>query len=102
MSEVLTDADGREIEVRALSVLERRRLIRNWGLAADIDRWVGEAMLAAHVRTLGGLPVLMPTTPDAADILVDKLGPAGMDAVATWLQANNARAAFDRDAVKNS
>jgi hypothetical protein len=87
MSEIITDAGGREIEVVVRTTLERRRFIRAMGAASDIDRWIGEAMIAMHARTVGGVPVVVPTSPDAADVLVDKLGPDGLTAVGMWLAA---------------
>lgn len=82
---IIRDAKGRALEVRRWSIREARRFTRAMGRAADIDRWFGEAVVAAQVRGIDGVPVIMPETPDRADDLVEKLGPEGLEAAANWL-----------------
>lgn len=82
---IIRDAKGRALEVKRWSIREARRFTRAMGRAADIDRWFGEAVVAAQVRGIDGTPVLMPETPDRADDLVEKLGPEGLEAAANWL-----------------
>ena len=100
----IKDATGRIIEVRTLDVLTRRRFTRACGQAADIDRWFGEALVAAHARTIDGVPMIMPQTPDQADALVAKLGTEGVTAIGEWLQEAHAQTSADAEiaAAKNS
>lgn len=99
MSEIITDANGREIEVQLMDTLTRRRFTRNMGKVADSDRWFGEAMLAVQARKIDGVPVPMPTTPDQTDALVAKLDSAGVNAIAAWAETIQP---VDTDAAKNS
>lgn len=105
MSQTITDAKGRSIEVVKRSSLDLRRWMRNVGKAADIQVWMGEAVLAIHAVTIDGVPVPMPQTADATDVLVDKLGRHGLEAIATWWnedhEAEEARNADLVDAAKN-
>lgn len=78
----VSDARGREIGVRRLGRAEIRRLMRAWGQASDIDRWLGEAVIAAHVTSIDGTPVAPSRTPDQIDNLVERLGDDGMLVVA--------------------
>ena len=82
---IIRDARGRALEVKRWSIREARRFTRAMGRASDIDRWFGEAVVAAQVRGIDGVPVLMPQTPDQADDLVERLGPDGLEAAAAWL-----------------
>ncbi len=87
---IIRDGRGRTLEVRRWSIREARRFTRAMGRAADIDRWFGEAVVAAQVRGIAGAdgamaPVIMPDNPERADDLVEKLGPEGLLAAANWL-----------------
>ena len=86
MADTITDVNGRDIEIHRLNKLQMRKFIRAMGAASDIDRWIGEAILAAHVIAIGGVPVIFPRTPDEADALVAKLDNDGIEAVANWVK----------------
>lgn len=100
MSETVTDAKGRVLEVRRPSGMEGLRLTRACGKSADIDRWFGPIMLAACVRTIDGVPCPLPASVDQAEALADKVGPHGLDAVGKWASENPPEE-FDKDAAKN-
>ena len=95
---IIRDARGRALEVKRWSIREARRFTRAMGRAADIDRWFGEAVVAAQVRAIDGVPVLMPQTADQADDLVERLGAEGLEAAANWL--NEQPAADPKEELK--
>ena len=101
-SEVVTDAAGRSIEVRRVTRRESMRLMRQWGAACNVQVWLGQAILASCARSIDGVPVPPPATPEAAEILVEKLDDAGLDAIGAWLQdsAEKSADAF-KEAAKN-
>lgn len=103
MAETITDAGGRTLEVREMSIRERMKLLRQMGPAADVQVWISQVMLAACVTAIDGVPVLMPNGPDQADFIVEKVGTAGAAAVAEWWVARQdaANAAIDKDRLKN-
>ena len=90
VSEEVTDSRGRVLSVRRTTKLEIRRLTRACGPAADTDRWFGEVAIAAQVRAIDGVPVMIPTNADQADQMVAKLDDDGITAVAEWLQRGTA------------
>ena len=99
----VTDTTGRVLEIAVLTTREKMRLARQMGAAADIDRWWGQVVLAAHVRSIDGVPVPMPGTPDMADAMTEKVGPPGADEVAKWYMARGeAEAEKTEEAAKNS
>jgi hypothetical protein len=85
VSATITDARGRALDVRRLSRRETMRLMRQWGQASNVETWLGNSLVAACVRTVEGVPVPTPVTPDLVENLVDKLDDAGLRAVADWL-----------------
>ena len=86
MSDEVLDAAGRVISVQRLPKLQMRKLIRAWGAASDIDRWVGEAIVAAHATAIDGVPLPLPTSADTADANISKLDNHGIQAIGEWLQ----------------
>lgn len=100
--ETITDARGRQIDVELLDTLKRRRFLRNMGAAADVQVWLGEALVAAQARSIDGVPVVLPATPDQADALVARLDADGINAIAEWLQGKAEARLSGADAAKNS
>ena len=82
---IVEDEKGRKLEVAQLDVVTRMRLMRALGKAADIDRYMGHALLAACVRAIDGVPVVIPVTAEQCDALIAKVDMVGLAAVASWL-----------------
>lgn len=84
--EQVTDAKGRVLGLRRLSVLDRLRLFEAAGAElARNDRWLGLAVLAASVSAIDGVPVPLPATKAAIEAAVSRLDEAGLAAVAAAL-----------------
>jgi len=83
---MLTDADGRVLQVRRPGALDRLRLFKavGPGLASN-DRYVGYAMLAMCVSAIDGVPVPAPANEGQLEGLVQRLGDAGMVAIGQGL-----------------
>ena len=83
---MLTDADGRVLQVRRPGALDRLRLFKavGPGLASN-DRYVGYAMLAMCVSAIDGVPVPAPVNEGQLEGLVQRLGDAGMVAIGQGL-----------------
>lgn len=96
-TETITDSLGRTIEVRRPSRLESMRFTRQWGVACNVEVWIGNAMLGAVARSIDGVPMPAPATADAAERNVDRLGDEGLTAIAEWLQTQGGA---DADAEK--
>lgn len=92
MSEVIHDSNGRELEVASLTTREQMRLMRACGPAADTQVYLINAIMAATVRGIDGVPVPFPRTPDEVDALADKVDGPGLSAVQKWLEARAAAA----------
>jgi hypothetical protein len=102
MSEVIETKAGRRLEVQRLGRRDSMRLMRQWGKASEVQMWFGQALLAACVRGIDSVPVLMPDNPDKAEALVEKLDDDGLIAVANWLENSAADDPKEfKDAVKN-
>lgn len=97
----LTLADGRKLELERLSLRDRMRLIRATGPAADIDRYMGPVMLAACVRSIDGVPVMLPTSVDQCDALMERLGDVALAEVARSFIDEPAPAPLNTERVKN-
>ena len=100
MADIIEDARGRKLEVARVDVVTRMRLIRALGKAADIDRYMGHALLAACVRSIDGLPVIAPATAEQCDALIAKVEMDGLAAVALWVQTIEAEE-LNKDHAKN-
>ena len=98
--QTVTDADGRVLEMRAVSWRERMRMIRVCGAAADIDRFMGHALIAASVRAIDGTPMPFPTRVEDVESATNTLDDAGMEAAAKWLSAQQAPRQIDTAAAK--
>ena len=76
------DVDGRVLEVRRPGALDRLRLFKAVGPGlAQNDRYLGYGMLAMCVVSIDGVPVPQPGNEGQLEVLVQRLGDAGMVAV---------------------
>lgn len=101
-TETITDAAGRQIEVRRVSRRESMRFMRQWGAACNVQMWLGQAILAACARSIDGVPQPAPATPDQVEILVERLDDVGLEAIGTWLEAQAGQNAEGfKEAAKN-
>lgn len=102
--DTITDAKGRQIEVAMLGTREQMRLMRACGPAADIQRYMLNAIIAASARSIDSVPVTFPRTADEVDALADKLGGPGITAIQEWIEAKAADAPTpeqEREQAKN-
>jgi hypothetical protein len=99
-SAIIDDDKGRKLEVSQVDVVTRMRLMRALGKAADIDRYMGHALLAACVRSIDGVPIVAPSTAEQCDALIAKVDMVGLAAVAGWLDSLGP-VEIDRDHAKN-
>jgi len=82
----VTDEDGRALEVRRPTALDRLRLLRAVGpVGAQNDRYLGMAMLAACVTSVDGVPLPFPGNEAGVEASVQRLGDAGLAAAARAL-----------------
>jgi hypothetical protein len=85
---IITDSDGRRLAVRRLTALDKLRLFKAAGpdLARN-DVWLGMAMLACSVTAIDDVPLPMPLSENLIEAAVQRLGDAGITAVADALSA---------------
>jgi hypothetical protein len=110
-TQTITDQDGRKLTFRLLDFVEQAELALSvGGPAASNETWMNIARLCAAVRSIDGVPCLMPTTLPKARNQIGKVGKAGTDAIFGWFaeqaaDAENpdevAKVAADQ-AIKNS
>ena len=82
----VTDGLGRVLEFRRAGALDRLRLFKAVGAGlAHNDRYLGYAMLAMCVSSIDGVPVPQPVNEGQVEMLVQRLGDAGMVAVGQGL-----------------
>lgn len=77
----VTDRDGRLIELRRVTALDRLRLFRAVGPMANNAHYLGMAMLACAVTAVDGVPVPFPASEQMIEAAVHRLGDAGIEAV---------------------
>lgn len=78
----VTDGAGRILEVRRPGALDRLRLFKAVGPAlAENERYLGYAMLAMCICSIDGVPVPQPVNEAQLEVLVARLGDAGLMAV---------------------
>lgn len=99
---IITDSLGRKLEVRRLNKLEIRQFTRRMGAACDVDRWFGEAIIAAQVQAIDGTPVPKSLTPDDIDAVVAQLDDPGIGAVIEWARETFPTPQKIAEAAKNS
>lgn len=84
----LIDASGRRIRVRGLTALDTLRLFKAAGpqLALN-DAWMNLATLAVSVVSIDEFPMPAPTGEAQIEMIVERLGDVGLNAVAEALEA---------------
>ena len=82
-----SDALGRVLSLRRITMLDRLRLFKAIGAELSMnDAYFGVACLVAAVTAIDGVPILFPTSEAMIEHAVERLGEAGLDAVAAWLE----------------
>lgn len=93
------DGEGRRLGLRRLTALDKLRLFKAAGpVLSQNGPWLGMAVLACSVVAIDGVPVPFPGNEGQVEALVQRLGDAGIAAVA---EAIGGEAALDVDAAKN-
>jgi hypothetical protein len=78
----VTDAQGRRLQLRRLTALDKLRLFKAAGPGlAQNQPWLGMAVLAASVAAIDDVPVPPPASEQQIEALVARLGDAGIAAV---------------------
>lgn len=86
MPNIITDNTGRRLELRPLSALDKLRLFKAAGpQLAHNQPWLGMAVLACSVAAIDDVPVPLPATETLIEAMVQRLGDAGINAVAIAL-----------------
>lgn len=100
MSETITDAKGRKIEVREVVGSAMSRLARLSGEAFGANLWTTATLARASVRSVDGIPV-PPGLSSMADIdgLWDSVDAEAAAAAIEWMQARQEKAVEE---AKNS
>lgn len=84
---LVTDSQGRRLNLRRLTALDRLRLFKAAGpLLSHNDRWLGMAMLAVSVSAIDDIPIPQPGSEQQIEALVHRLGDPGIAAVASALE----------------
>jgi hypothetical protein len=87
-AETVTDAHGRRIALRRMTVLDKLRLFKAAGpLLSQNGPWLGVALLACSVTAIDDIPVPMPANEQQIEALVARLGDLGIAAAAAALSA---------------
>lgn len=82
----VVDEEGRTLELRRPTALDRLRLLRAVGPQGALnDRYLGMAMLAACVLSIDGVPLPFPVNEAGVETSVQRLGDAGLAAAAEAL-----------------
>ena len=77
------DKRGRRLVVRRLTALGTLRLFKAAGAVLALNEsWLSMAALVFSVMEIDGVPVPIPTTESQIESLIDRLGDAGLAAVA--------------------
>ncbi len=94
------DAQGRCLQLRRLTALDKLRLFKAAGPAlAHNQPWLGMAVLACSVSAIDDVPVPPPTTEGQIEGLVGRLGDDGIAAIGAALAPD--LAAVDVAVAKN-
>ena len=96
----VVDAQGRSLQLRRLTALDKLRLFKAAGPAlAQNQPWLGMAMLACSVVAIDEVPVPPAVNEGQIEALVQLLGDTGIAAVAAALDPGSG--ALDVDVAKN-
>ena len=81
------DGKGRRLVLRRLTALDTLRLFKAAGpVLAGNEPWLSMAALAFSVLEIDGVPVPPPATEPQIESLIDRLGDAGLAAIADMLK----------------
>lgn len=98
----VTDKKGRIIEVRKLKTLDRMRLLELVGAENSANQqYLGFAMLAYSVSSIGGNPIGRPGTKLALEAIVQELDDDGFDAISKAFVEHFSEEDDAKDLVKN-
>lgn len=90
-SQTIEDADGRVINLRQLTALDKLRLFKAAGpVLSQNHLWLGMATLACSVTSIDDVPVPAPATEGQIEALVARLGDIGINAIAEALAPESA------------
>src|SRR5271166_5418216 len=83
----VVDTKGRRISLRRLTALDTLRLFKAAGpVLAQNEPWLSMAGLAFSVLEIDGIPVPTPATEAQIESLIDRLGDAGLAAIADTIK----------------
>ncbi len=83
----VTDGRGRRIRLRRVGALEKLRLLKAVGpVLAQNEAYLGVALLAYSAAAIDDVPLPVPTSEAQIEMIVDRLGEAGLAAVAAALK----------------
>jgi hypothetical protein len=77
---IVTDSKGRKLAVEKLDLVREMDLAEAAGDAGDVRRWWVYATICATVRSIDGVPVMMPKDKEGIKNLVRQVGEAGVAA----------------------
>lgn len=96
------DAKGRKIVVRPVNTLEEFRLAKIMGEAGESGWARSIALQAASVREFEGEPEMFPNSDREIEVMVERLGTEGFEAVSRALsELSAAKPKPNKDAAKN-
>jgi hypothetical protein len=86
-TENIVDSNGRRLTIRQLTALDRLRLFKAAGpLLAQNQPWLGMALIACSVAAIDDVPVPPPYNETQIEVMVGRLGDAGIAAIAQALE----------------
>lgn len=81
------DKNGRRLLLRRLTALDTLRLFKAAGpVLAQNEPWLSMAGLAFSVVEIDGVPIPAPATKSQIESIIDRLGDAGLAAIADMLK----------------
>ena len=90
----VTDVTGRTLTIRRTNTLDRLRLFKALGPSlAENERYLGLACLAFAVTAIDGIPLPQPTNEAQLEAAVERIGDAGIEAIAATLRETGPAAA---------
>jgi hypothetical protein len=83
METLIEDGEGRKLTIRTLNMRDQLRLFKALGPELSLNElYLGFATLAASVTAVDGVPLPFPSNEAAIEHAVERLGEAGLEAVA--------------------
>ena len=83
METIVEDIGGRKLTIRVLNMRDRLRLFKALGPELSLNEpYLGFAALAASVSAVDGVPLPFPSSEAAIEHAAERLGEAGLEAVA--------------------